>query len=330
MNGSGTNFCIECRKEVKYNIVKEKQNITIKGVDYEFDVLVARCSECNEEIGLPELLDYNAKFIDDQYRAKEELVTIDEIKDLMEIYDIGKTPLSLVLGFGEITLTRYLNGQYPSKQYSDIIRKALASPDYIIQCLDEHKDKIKDTAYKKAYVATSELQTLIGKLSHNILLVISYIFSVTDEITPLALQKTLYYIQSLSLVINKKEMFPEDCYAWAHGPVYSNVYNVFKSFKYNPIDDKRFSLFKYQHDKLLEEDKYIINLVLDTFGQYNGKVLEKITHKESPWKDVYVDNYLYNEIITKDSMRIYFDTVLENNESDVKETINNYINRMIK
>lgn len=55
----------------------------------------------------------------------------------MKIYKIGKEPLSLALGFGKITITRYLLGQVPSKECSDIIRKALISPTFMKEKLYE-------------------------------------------------------------------------------------------------------------------------------------------------------------------------------------------------
>ncbi len=49
----------------------------------------------------------------------------------MKIYKIGKAPLSLALGFGEVTIPRYLEGQVPSEEYSDIMKAALSSPAYM-------------------------------------------------------------------------------------------------------------------------------------------------------------------------------------------------------
>lgn len=68
------------------------------------------------------------KSIDKQYRRTEGLVSVDDIQKIMDIYNIGKAPLSVALGFGEITITRHLAGQIPSKEYSDIIKKSLSSP----------------------------------------------------------------------------------------------------------------------------------------------------------------------------------------------------------
>ena len=154
----------------------------------------------------------------------------------MELYKIGKAPLSLSLGFGEITITRYLSGQVPSKEYSDIIRRALESPSYMENKLNENIDKIGETAYRKAMNAAKEIEPLFA-LSEKMLLSISYVFKKAEEVTPLALQKMLYYIQAIHMVLLGVELFPEECEAWTHGPVFKDVYNIFKNFKYNPIDE---------------------------------------------------------------------------------------------
>lgn len=104
-------FCIECRKETEYLLQKKE--------------------------------------IDEQYRAAEGLVSIDDIEKLMKIYKIGKAPLSLALGFGEVTIPRYLEGQIPSREYSDVVRAALASPVNMKQKLMENRDKLTDAAYRR-------------------------------------------------------------------------------------------------------------------------------------------------------------------------------------
>lgn len=110
-------FCIECRKETEYLLQKRDIIKTIKDKDYTFGITAPICAECGEEMSIPGLIDKNIQEIDKQYRAIEGLVSIDDIERLMKIYKIGKAPLSLALGFGEVTIPRYLEGQVPSKEY---------------------------------------------------------------------------------------------------------------------------------------------------------------------------------------------------------------------
>lgn len=301
-------FCTECRKETKYSLEKRNIKKIIKNKEYTFCITVAICDECKEEMSIPGLIDKNIQEVDQQYRNYENIVSIDDIEKLMKIYKIGKAPLSFALGFGEVTITRYLSGQIPSKEYSDIMKKALSSPSFMIKKLNENKEKIGLTAYKKAYEAATELESLFV-ISDKMLRVIAYVFDRLEEVTPLMLQKLLYYIQAESYVLCQKTMFNDDCFAWIHGPVYPEVYDLFRDFKYNPIDDARFVIFEGQAEKLSEEERKIIDLVVDSFGEYSGKVLEKITHEEDPWKVArsgYADGIPSNELISKKSIQNYF------------------------
>ena len=270
-----SDFCIECRKETSYKLCKKTVQKVIRDKTCEFEIPVAICDECGEEMDIPGLLDANIKAIDEQYRNAEGIVSIDDIQKIMAIYNIGKAPLSIALGFGEITITRYLSGQMPSKEYSDIIKKALSSPAYMIKLLNENAEKMGETAYNKAMKAAEKTAGLFC-VSDRMLLTISYVFEQMREITPLALQKILYFIQGIYMALFDKPLYEEDCMAWAHGPVYEDVYNLFKDFKYNPIDDNRFAIFKDRFEELGEQERKVIDLVINTFGKYSGKALESI------------------------------------------------------
>lgn len=77
-------------------------------------------------MSIPGLLDRNIQEMDEQYRRTEGIVSTEEIKQLIELYNLGEAPLSLKLGLEEETIGRYLDGQIPSKENSDIIRSASA------------------------------------------------------------------------------------------------------------------------------------------------------------------------------------------------------------
>ncbi|WP_288887733.1 type II toxin-antitoxin system antitoxin SocA domain-containing protein [uncultured Eubacterium sp.] len=324
-------FCIECRKECDYSLRKQKVKKIIKEKEYEFEITEAFCKECGMKMDIPSLIDINIKEIDEQYRKIEDIVSIDDIKKVIDIYKIGKGPLSLALGFGEITITRYLMGQVPSKEYSDVIKGVLASPKYMMGKLEENKDKIAETAYKKAYDSAKEMNDLFS-VSTKMRSVISYVFNKMEEITPLALQKILYYVQGINLAINEKEMVVEECRAWEHGPVFREVYNMFRNFKYNPIEDVRFAIFENTENELDKKEKKVIDLVINTFGVYTGKTLERITHEEDPWNDArlgYEDGIPSNVLISKESMKKYFKKINKKYNIETEEGIRKYINEKL-
>ena len=61
-------FCTECRRETSYTLKKIKINQTIREKKYTFEITAAFCNECGGEMGVPGLMDYNIKEIEEQYR----------------------------------------------------------------------------------------------------------------------------------------------------------------------------------------------------------------------------------------------------------------------
>lgn len=62
------------------------------------------------------------------------------------------------------------------------------------------------------------------------------------------------------MVLFGKTLYKEDCMAWVHGPVYVDVYDLFKDFKYNPIEDERFAIFKDRFEELSEHEMLISSI----------------------------------------------------------------------
>lgn len=327
-----SDFCTVCRKETEYTLQKRNIIKTIKDAEYTFNITVAVCNECGEEMSIPGLIDRNIQEVDKQYRDYEGIVSVEDIEKLMKIYKIGKAPLSLALGFGEVTITRYLSGQIPSKEYSNIMRNALSSPSFMKKKLHENKEKIASAAYNKAMEAAAQMETLFS-VSDKMLRVISYVFEKLEEVTPLMLQKLLYFIQGESYALNGKPMFCENCQAWVHGPVYPEVYDMFRDFKYNPIEDARFAILEGTEDELTDEERRAVDLVVNTFGEYGGKVLERITHEEEPWKLArrgYADNIPSNEPILMKNIEAYYTAKNAEYNFSTEAGLRKYINDILK
>lgn len=331
MSGRKKVFCMECRKETTYALHKTPISKTIREKEYQFLITTAHCKECGCEVGVKGILDYNAKEIDEQFRKTEGIISLEEIEKLGKIYCLGKAPLSIALGFGEVTITRYLAGQVPSKEYSDVMRAALSDTKVMKGLLERNKDKLADAAYKKAISAINELDTLFSVPS-KMLMVISYIFEQLGEVTPLALQKILYFIQGLYFSRYGTPLFSDNCQAWVHGPVYVEIYDMFSSFRYDPINDPRFELLKGKSIDLDKKEREVIDLVVNTFGMYGGKVLERITHKEDPWinaREGYSENEPSQEEISKEAIKEYFVSVRGKYDLNTETGIMGYIQNML-
>jgi hypothetical protein len=55
--------------------------------------------------------------------GNEAIITADEIKLILDRYRIGKKPLAKLLGWGETTIIRYMEGDIPTNEYSNKLRQ---------------------------------------------------------------------------------------------------------------------------------------------------------------------------------------------------------------
>jgi len=320
-------FCDHCEDVVDFDVTSMTKQKIIKGKEVSYLADEARCRECGSLMFIAEVHDKNLKQINDSYRTLEDLITVPEIEKAVEMFGIGKRPLSLVLGWGEATLTRYIDGQMPTKQYSLTLKKIIEDPEYMDELLELNKGKITQSTYTNCKQSISELKkrNLDSNSSNQkkIDSVVQYLLYKCVEITPLALQKLLYYSQAFNCAINKEFLFEDDCEAWVHGPVYKTIYEKYKGYGYNPIEEE---LNVYNFKLLTNDEKDLLDSIVNNFGCYSGKVLEEMTHIESPWKDMRKglrDDEPSNRVISKESIENYFSEIKNKhsmvNISDIRD-----------
>lgn len=298
-------FCENCEKTVDLNLKEIVNNKEIKGKKYKYIELIGYCKCCGEIVTSNKIIDENLKRMDEAYRTQENIISKDQINQILVKYKIGKKPLSKLLGWGEVTLTRYINGDMPTKPYSEELFKILKNRDYFLELLEKNKDNITQSAYATAYNAANQDFIVTSDLE----LISQYIIYKCDEITPLALQKLLYYAQGFYKAFFGNFLFKDDCEAWSHGPVYREIYDKYRSYKYNIIEQ----YLDYEIEDILDEDrKSLLDVIIKSFGFYNGKALEKMTHFEKPWIEArrgIPANEKCNKIIDKSDIGEYFEKI---------------------
>ena len=147
----------------------------------------------------------------------------------------------------------------------------------------------------------------------------------------MALQTMLYYIEGVYSALSGNFMFSETCEAWPHGPVYRNVYSLFRGFRYSLVDDARFAVLRDKKDLLSDDERHAADLVLGTFGRYGGKALELISRKEDPWlkaREGYGPDESSSAEISNDSIKEYFTSVNRKYPLGSEKGLNDYISEM--
>lgn len=304
-------FCEECRKDVDFYVKEKRTEGNIKGESYSYLGKVAYCSECDSEVYVGYINDFNLRALYDVYREKNNIISLDKVLQIGPKYGIGKRPLSLLLGWGELTFSRYCDGDVPNRQYSEILEKIYDDPMFYNDILEKNKDNLTTkSAYIKSKAAVEKLISERVNKSSKINIVIEYLLNRCEDITPLALQKSLYYVQGFYYAFYNEFLFTEDCQAWVHGPVYPEIYFKYRDYRFDAIEsngeiDK--SLFSSSEISILES-------VVNNICCYSGKILEKFTHSESPWilaRGNLNGMELSDEIIKKEDIGKYFKSVKE-------------------
>ena len=146
--------------------------------------------------------------------------------------------------------------------------------------------------------------------------VINYSNTQDYGISNLKLQKILYFIQAFFLVSTPEQCFEEKIEAWDFGPVVPEAYREYKQYgsgdiptiesyiSFDETDIWKSKRIVFNDDVISDEDKVLINKVVDKFSDYSATDLVSLTHRQSPWIDAYVPHQ--NNEITLNAIRKYF------------------------
>ena len=157
---------------------------------------------------------------------------------------------------------------------------------------------------------------------YNVLDVCRHIINYSNDhnygISNLKLQKLLYFVQAyfVSFTSKKEPCFKDKIEAWDFGPVVPVAYHEYKRYgntdipyvshyiEYNFTNFLQSKVIPFTDTVISDEDKKIIDDLIDNFSEYSTTSLVRITHNQSPWIDAQANGK--NSVITVDAIRSYF------------------------
>ena len=118
--------------------------------------------------------------------------------------------------------------------------------------------------------------------------VLSRGFTENIDITPMKLQKIIYFIYRDYLQVTGRELFEEKFETWKYGPVLRSGYDYYKNYGSNAIrklavedDGKTIYIVNEEGSPVFRK---IIDSVWGTYKNYDGIYLSSLTHKSgSAW-----------------------------------------------
>lgn len=120
MNG----ICPNCEKETKLEHVCAKEVVEVRGEPIEVDSEYFKCMECGEEFENTRGPDSLALAYE-KYRHTHEMLQPSQIREHRKRYGLTQKELSCLLGWGDVTLSRYENGALHSEAHEKILRLAM-------------------------------------------------------------------------------------------------------------------------------------------------------------------------------------------------------------
>jgi uncharacterized phage-associated protein len=228
----------------------------------------------------------------------ELIISSDEIKLILDRYRIGKKPLAKLLGWGETTIIRYMEGDIPTNEYSNKLKTILDDPEFYYDLLCRRKECLTGVAFKKSKKAVMSkiMATKIYAAAYYI------VNKCSAEICPSYVQYMLYYSQVFSLALYDKELFQEECGANNENIPYHKLYEGMKRCGIHALEGG---------EEFLSSDEIeVVDAVMDSFLWYGPKALYAMTVYEKSMIKISRDKY-NNKIISKDTLKAYFRDILE-------------------
>jgi len=130
-----------------------------------------------------------------------------------------------------------------------------------------------------------------------------------ELISPLKMQKLVYYSYSWVLAKLDKRLFDEKIEAWPNGPVVRSLYTALKDYGSGPIPEEwAGETFEHVKKRLPKEAIDVLELVYESYANFTAFQLTTLTHEESPWKEARRDcgpldkstNKISDELIIKE------------------------------
>ena len=255
--------------------------------------------------------------VEKQQNTANTIITVIEIRAILNNFRIGKKPLAKLLGWGETTIIRYIEGDIPTTEYSNKLRTIADEPAYYYQLLIMHKDNITDVAFNKSMKAVLE-KMMESKIS---LIAQHMIYICEGDVSPSYIQWLLYYAQAFSLALYDKELLEDEYLVNQDNIPFIKIYDSMKNHGVN--------ILQMPVGRLTGEEINLINKVVESFTWYGPKALKPLISNERIKLRISRDK-AGNRIIAKDTIKNYFkDILIEYNINNLDE-INNYPDKRVK
>ena len=115
-------ICPNCEKITDVKHIKTDEEITVKGERINVPVEYYKCLECSAEFDDPKSKHDPLAIAYKEYRRRHGMMQPKEIRELRQRYGLTQKEFCKLLGWGEVTLSRYENGALQDNTHNTILQ----------------------------------------------------------------------------------------------------------------------------------------------------------------------------------------------------------------
>jgi putative zinc finger/helix-turn-helix YgiT family protein len=150
-------YCPTCDAYCSFTESPKKETHSVRGESISVQIAVAKCDSCGQE-----LFDENRdgaliEKVYSEYRAKEGLLSPQEIVNVREQYGLSQQAFALLLGMSQATINRYEQGGLQDSAHDQMIRACL-TPDVMRDLVDRRGRLLTERQLQKVQQALSTRQ----------------------------------------------------------------------------------------------------------------------------------------------------------------------------
>ncbi len=150
-------LCTCCMEEHEVKTVLVKEQTTFKNVKIHYDAFYLYCDAAEELYMDEQQMQKNDVRLKDAYRKAKGLLTSAEISGIRAKYGISQSDLCILLGWGGKTITRYESHQVQDKAHDTILKKIDQDPEWFLSLLGDAKENLSTESYQKYMEAATVL-----------------------------------------------------------------------------------------------------------------------------------------------------------------------------
>lgn len=320
-------YCPFCDKEHNVDIIEREEEILIKSEKIKFIENNYYCKECDAEFCDGEMEDVNLLKARDEYRKVHNLLTSNDIKRIREKYNLSQSDLALILGWGEVTITRYETKEIQNEKYDEVLRNIDSNPYYlydyykmncnvfdqkkqmkilkklfVVAPNEEHNNMlIEECLIKKHFTIDDKCKGNRNILLNRIFAVVKEILSYKIELYKTKLVKLLWYIDSINYKRSKESITGLAYFHMPYGacPLGLDLILDSKSLEVEEIevDDSIKCLIKNVKSDYILSDEEIktIKDVMEKFKDFKSSQLVEYMHNEKAYIETNQNEFISYE-----------------------------------